>query len=220
MFLGVTDKEQKIIEDILDHYADSYSFYYYGSRVKGNFEKTSDLYILIKGKQEIPPLVLSKLKEKFDASHLPYIVNFSDYYKITSDFYNHIKSDLVEYKGKQCVRQFMIDVKNDTSLFFRFSEAIRILATGTGNLNRRIYDAYFYYIQPIYSEHFKDDFIREKLKYVESIMYSSKVMHYKDVHGGRLYCHWKISRKIAEAIFDIYLFIVKEKNNSNKSSLF
>ena len=62
MVLGITDKEQHIIEGILDAYADSYSFYYYGSRVKGNFEKTSDLDILIKGEKKMPLLVLSELK--------------------------------------------------------------------------------------------------------------------------------------------------------------
>ena len=98
MILGVTDKEQRIIEYILDAYADNYSFYYYGSRVKGNFEKISDLDILIKGEKEMPLLVLSELKEKFDASYLPYVVNFSDYQNITSDFYEHIKQDLVNYK--------------------------------------------------------------------------------------------------------------------------
>lgn len=99
MVLGVTDKEQRIIEDILDAYADSYAFYYYGSRVKGNFEKTSDLYVLIKGQKEMPLFILSELKEKFDASYLPYIVNFSDYHNITPDFYEHIKQDLVNYKA-------------------------------------------------------------------------------------------------------------------------
>ena len=98
MVLGVTDKEQRIIEDILDAYADSYAFYYYGSRVKGNFEKTSDLDVLIKGQKEMPLFILSELKEKFDASYLPYIVNFSDYHNITPDFYDHIKQDLVSYK--------------------------------------------------------------------------------------------------------------------------
>lgn len=98
MVLGVTDKEQRIIEDILDAYADSYAFYYYGSRVKGNFEKTSDLDVLIKGQKEMPLFILSELKEKFDASYLPYIVNFSDYHNITPDFYEHIKQDLVNYK--------------------------------------------------------------------------------------------------------------------------
>lgn len=99
MILGVTDKEQRIIEDILDAYADSYAFYYYGSRVKGNFEKTSDLDVLIKGQKEMPLFILSELKEKFDASYLPYIVNFSDYHNITPDFYEHIKQDLVNYKA-------------------------------------------------------------------------------------------------------------------------
>lgn len=99
MVLGITDKEQQIIEGILDAYADSYSFYYYGSRVKGNFEKTSDLDILIKGEKEMPLFILSNLKEKFDTSYLPYIVNFSDYHNITPDFYEHIKQDLVNYKA-------------------------------------------------------------------------------------------------------------------------
>ena len=99
MVLGVTDKEQRIIEDILDAYADSYAFYYYGSRVKGNFEKTSDLDVLIKGQKEMPLFILSELKEKFDDSYLPYIVNFSDYHNITPDFYEHIKQDLVNYKA-------------------------------------------------------------------------------------------------------------------------
>lgn len=98
MVLGITDKEQQIIEGILDAYADSYSFYYYGSRVKGNFEKTSDLDVLIKGEKEMPLRILSELKEKFDASYLPYIVNFSDYHNITPYFYDHIKQDLVNYK--------------------------------------------------------------------------------------------------------------------------
>lgn len=46
----------------------------------------------------MPLFILSELKEKFDASYLPYVVNFSDYQNITSDFYDHIKQDLVSYK--------------------------------------------------------------------------------------------------------------------------
>ena len=46
----------------------------------------------------MPLFILSNLKEKFDASYLPYIVNFSDYHNITPDFYEHIKQDLVNYK--------------------------------------------------------------------------------------------------------------------------
>lgn len=93
MILGVTAKEETIIKNILKGYKD-YSFYYYGSRVKGKFDKTSDLDILIKGQTEIPLSVLSKIKDKFDGSKLPYIVNFCDIHGIDETFYNHIKNDL------------------------------------------------------------------------------------------------------------------------------
>lgn len=95
MILGVTEQEQKIIVDILKDYFGKYSFYYYGSRVKGNFSGVSDLDVLIKGESEMPLSELVELKEKFDESRLPYIVNFTDYHNIDERFYNLIKGDLV-----------------------------------------------------------------------------------------------------------------------------
>lgn len=100
MVAGITPKEQQIIEDILDAYADDYTFYYYGSRVKGNFCKTSDLDVLIKGTAQMPLSVLTDLKEKFDQSRLPYIVNFSDYHTITPEFYKLIEKDLMGYNER------------------------------------------------------------------------------------------------------------------------
>ncbi len=98
MSLGITDNEQKIIAGILKEYFDRYSFYYYGSRVKGTFNKTSDLDILIKGAKEMPLSELTLLKEKFDESRLSFIVNFTDYNSIDEDFYNLIKDDLIRVK--------------------------------------------------------------------------------------------------------------------------
>ena len=96
--LGVTKEEQKIIVEILKEYGDKYSFYYYGSRVKGNFNKTSDLDILIKGEEEMPLADVVSLKENMDESRLPYIVNFTDYNSIDESFYNLIKDDLIMIK--------------------------------------------------------------------------------------------------------------------------
>lgn len=96
MISGVTQNEHSIITDILKNYIQDYSFYYYGSRVKGNFGKTSDLDILIKGKKEIPLTDLVHLKEQIDESKLPYIVNFTDYNNIDESFYSLIKNDLVK----------------------------------------------------------------------------------------------------------------------------
>ena len=96
MNYGITENENKIINEILKDYVSKYSFFYYGSRIKGNFNKTSDLDILIKSDKEMPLRELTDIKEKFDVSVLPYIVNFSEYIKMDEKFYNLIKKDLVE----------------------------------------------------------------------------------------------------------------------------
>ena len=94
MIIGITEKEQKIIDNILAVYKNDYQFYAYGSRVKGTHSQLSDLDILIKGSQEMPFDSLEELKQKFDNSLLPYVVNFSDYHKIDTDFYQQIEKDL------------------------------------------------------------------------------------------------------------------------------
>lgn len=94
MILGITEKEQKIIDEILAEHKNDYKFYAYGSRVKGTHTQLSDLDILIKGSQEMPFDILEELKHKFDNSSLPYVVNFSDYHKIDTNFYQQIEKDL------------------------------------------------------------------------------------------------------------------------------
>ena len=96
MIKGVTAEEEIIIKDILKPYKKSFNFFYYGSRVKGDFSGLSDLDILIKGERAMDLSSLCSIKEMFDISRLPYIVNFSDYNSITSDFYKLIEKDLVE----------------------------------------------------------------------------------------------------------------------------
>lgn len=95
MIKGVTLEEERIIKSILLPF-DDYEFYYYGSRVKGNFEKTSDLDILIKGSNEFPLNQLETIKTLFDNSNLSYIVNFVDYNTIDEKFYKLIEKDLVK----------------------------------------------------------------------------------------------------------------------------
>lgn len=95
MITGVSNEEEIIIKNLLEKYS-QYSFYYYGSRVKGNFNKTSDLDVLIKGNEEMPLSILIEIKEKFDESKLPYIVNFCDFYTIDEYFYKLIENDLVK----------------------------------------------------------------------------------------------------------------------------
>lgn len=90
MIKGITDKEYKIIKDILKNY--DAKFYAYGSRVKGDFSELSDLDILVKSEKNIIP----ELKILFDTSYLPYVVNLTNYNSIDENFYNLIKNDLIE----------------------------------------------------------------------------------------------------------------------------
>ncbi len=92
---GMTSEEQQAVEEILAPYMNDYSFYYYGSRVKGNFSNLSDLDILIEG--DISPDKLSKLKYEFNESiKLPFIVNLALKNSMDEYFYNLIKNDLVK----------------------------------------------------------------------------------------------------------------------------
>lgn len=95
MIKGILPEHEEIIKEILKSYVSDYAFFYYGSRVKGTHSSVSDLDILIKGNKEMPLSLLATIKQVFDASALPYVVNFTDYNKIDISFYDLIKKDLV-----------------------------------------------------------------------------------------------------------------------------
>lgn len=91
---GITSKEYNIIKTILEPYKNKYEFYFYGSRVRGNFRPLSDLDILVKSKNNIDLNDIDNLKNFFDESTLPYVVNLS--YELDEDFYKLIEKDLVK----------------------------------------------------------------------------------------------------------------------------
>ena len=99
--IGITSDELNILKDIFEPYQRDFRFACYGSRVKGGFEKTSDLDILICGKEAMPLETLEEIRQKCDDSRLPYIVNFCDFHKVDPDFYKLIEKDLVFLDGKE-----------------------------------------------------------------------------------------------------------------------
>ncbi len=92
MLKGVLDKEYAIILDILQDY--NAEFFAYGSRVRGDFSALSDLDVMVKSAEF--DRILPELKERFDKSYLPYIVNFVNYDTLDGSFYDLIKNDLVK----------------------------------------------------------------------------------------------------------------------------
>ncbi len=91
---GITLEEYNIIKSILEQYKNKYEFYFYGSRVRGNFRPLSDLDILVKSKNNIDLNDIDNIKNSFDESILPYVVNLS--YELDEDFYKLIEKDLVK----------------------------------------------------------------------------------------------------------------------------
>lgn len=96
MISGVNDYELEIIKNILKKY--NYQFYFYGSRVKGDFTKSSDLDILLKSDTELDESIINKISYEFNISKIPYVINISEYSKMDKYFFENIKNSLVELK--------------------------------------------------------------------------------------------------------------------------
>lgn len=94
MIKGITKKEEKIIKGILAGFP--YEFYFYGSRVKGDFSRASDLDILLVSEGEAAQSDIEKLELEFNKSLLPYRVNISRRDRMENYFYELIKNDLVK----------------------------------------------------------------------------------------------------------------------------
>lgn len=91
---GLDEKEENIVKDVLKSYLVKYDFYFYGSRVKGNYRPLSDLDILLIPKTSIDLNDIDTIRERFDKSDLSFIVNLA--YDVDDKFYNLIKNDLVK----------------------------------------------------------------------------------------------------------------------------
>lgn len=114
----------------------------------------------------------------------------------------------------------------DFGVFYRFEEAVRILSTESGSLNKRLYRAYYHGgIFHLIHENFNDEFIRENLHNIEKIaniglQCITKIKLPPDCHINpiQFYLHWRQASKMANYIFQIYRYIMqlrmsKEQNN-------
>ncbi len=90
--IHVDKKHADIIYAILNKYP--YTFYAFGSRVKGTQKKFSDLDLCYK--EIIPSVVMARLEEEFEESNLPFKVDIVDWNRCTEEFQQKIKDDLVK----------------------------------------------------------------------------------------------------------------------------
>lgn len=94
MIKGITENEEKIIKEILSKFP--YDFYYYGSRVKGDFTRASDLDILLISDGEILQSDIEKIENEFNESKVPYRINISRRDRMEDYFFKLIEADLVK----------------------------------------------------------------------------------------------------------------------------
>ena len=89
--LQLESRHYQIVQQILSKYP--YKFYAYGSRVKGEAWKFSDLDLCYL--EDIPRSVVNKIKEELEESDLPFFVELVNWKYMRPSFREMVKRDLV-----------------------------------------------------------------------------------------------------------------------------
>lgn len=86
MVKGISAAHRKYIIKIIKALLPKVKIIAFGSRIRGNAKKYSDLDIALDNKNELDYSALSHLEEIFSASDLPFKVDLVDYRAISGDF--------------------------------------------------------------------------------------------------------------------------------------
>ena len=89
--LQINKVDYLILQSILSKYP--YQFYAYGSRVKGEAWKLSDLDLCYY--DDIPNRVIYEIREEFEQSNLPFMVELVNWKNMRPAFQKTIKKNLV-----------------------------------------------------------------------------------------------------------------------------
>jgi len=87
----IEERHLKIVKEILSRYP--YNFYAFGSRVKGNPRRFSDLDICFM--DNVPWNIRAHLDEDFEESDLPFKVDVVAWESCSKDFQQAIQKDLL-----------------------------------------------------------------------------------------------------------------------------
>lgn len=88
--MNLETRHKQIIEDILSKY--QYQFFIFGSRIRGDARKFSDLDLCYK--QTIPAHIISDIKESFEESNLPFTIDILDWNQLDKSFQKQIAKDI------------------------------------------------------------------------------------------------------------------------------
>jgi len=100
--IEITPEHLDIVMKILDkHLSDNeIDVYVFGSRAKSIAKRRSDLDLALKSKTFISNSIITAIKNDFDDSLLPYKVDIIDLDKISFEFKEMIRNDLIKLTEK------------------------------------------------------------------------------------------------------------------------
>jgi len=90
--IDLQPEQLKRVIQILDTFVPTTTVWAFGSRVKMTADEHSDLDIVIAGKQKIPQQIFYQLKDAFEESDLPIMVDVLDWHRISHSFQKNIKA--------------------------------------------------------------------------------------------------------------------------------
>ncbi len=93
--IDLNSHDLRIVCEILKTYASDYTVWAFGSRVKGNVKKYSDLDLAIMTQQPLSFSKMAILKEAFDESDLPIRVDVVDWAETSEAFQKIIEMDKI-----------------------------------------------------------------------------------------------------------------------------
>ena len=95
--LDLNKEELQQVKKILgNHLQDDAAVFAYGSRAKQSARKYSDLDLVIKSNETIPYETIAMMEEAFSESDLPFVTDLSDWHRISVEFQQHIKKDMIQ----------------------------------------------------------------------------------------------------------------------------
>ena len=98
--IDLNSHDLKVVCEILKNYASDYTVLAFGSRVKGNAKKYSDLDLAIMTQQPLSFSKMAIIKEAFDESDLPIRVDVVDWAETSETFRKIIEQDKVVIQEK------------------------------------------------------------------------------------------------------------------------
>ncbi|WP_297277336.1 nucleotidyltransferase family protein [uncultured Brachyspira sp.] len=91
--INLSENEINIIKDILKNHIYEGEVYIFGSRVRGNNKKFSDIDLAVNINRKLSLSEISAIKDDFDESDLIYTADIIDYNSISEEFKNIIDSN-------------------------------------------------------------------------------------------------------------------------------